>query len=166
MADLTEPQKHRIVLALACFEGPADIARELVAEGVETDRVQVGRYDPTKPYYEAGEKWIPIFTEARQAYLTEVQAVPIANQGYRLRVLQKTLDEAVRTKNKVLANQTLRQAAEEVGGAMTNERNIKVTKPLEEITPDERRTMFEELIRKAMEAKDPPGTAPAPAATQ
>lgn len=166
MADLDERTKLRIVLALAQFETPVDIAKELQSEGIDTDRRQVGGYDPTRPYYEAGERWREIFNAERKRYIEDVQSVPIANQGFRLNALQKTYEKAAASGNRVLANQTLRQAAEEVGGALTNERNLKVTKPLEEITADERRAMFAEVIRKAIESKDPPGTAPAPSGVQ
>lgn len=166
MAELTDQKKLEVVLALARFEDLADIVKALGAEGIRVDARQVGSYDPTRTYFEAGERWKAIFDAERQRYLTDVTAVPIANQGFRLNALNKTFQAAMKSGNKVLANQTLRQAAEEVGGALTNERNIKVTKPLEEITVDERRLMFAELVRKALEAKDPPGTTAAPSAVQ
>lgn len=166
VAELDDQTKLRIVLALAQFETPTDISKELLSEGIEADKRQVGAYDPTRPYYSAGERWREIFTAERKRYMEEVSAVPIANQGFRLNMLQKNLEKAMASGNRVLANQTLRQAAEEVGGALTNERNVKMTRPLEEVSADERRAMFAEVIRKALEAKDPPGTAPAPSGVQ
>ena len=38
-------------------------------------------YDPTRPYFDAGEKWREVFETKRKAYLEDVQKVPIANQG-------------------------------------------------------------------------------------
>lgn len=161
MAELNDQQKLKIVLALARFETLADIAKTFREEdGLDLPAVQIGMYDPTRTYFEAGDRWRAIFAEERQRYLTDVQAVPIANQAFRLNALQESYTAAVRSKNRVLANQTLRQAAEEVGGALTNERNVKVTRPLDEVTADERRAMFAEVIAKALEAKDPPGAQP------
>lgn len=167
MADLTDPQKLQVVMALARFEAPADIVRQLKAEyDIDCAPKQIGSYDPTRTYFEAAEKWRKIFEEERERYLTHVQSVPIANQGFRLNALQKTYDDAVKSKNRVLANQTLRQAAEEVGGALTNERNLKVTRPLDQLDPSEKRSMLADVFAKALEVKDPPGTQPAPEATQ
>lgn len=167
MAELNDQQKLQVVLALARFVTPTEIVNEFRAAGVEVSHNQIGSYDPTRTYYEASEKWRVIFEEERERYIKDVASVPIANQGFRLGALQRNYEHAIKTKNMVLANQTLRQAAEEVGGALTNERNVNVKRPLDELTPDERRAQFEELIRKVMESKDPlTGNQPAPAALQ
>jgi hypothetical protein len=167
MADLTEAQKLRIVIALAQFETLTEISKAFGAEGIDVKPNQIATYDPTRLYaFEAGEKWRKVFEDERQRYITEVSAVPIANQGYRLQQLQQSYEKARAAGNRVLANATLRQAAEEVGGALTNERNVKVTRPLDEVSADERRTMFAELISKALEAKDPPGAQSAPKGVQ
>jgi hypothetical protein len=167
VSDLSDPIKHRIVLALARFEAPADIVRALALEDIETDPKQIGRYDPTRPYYAAGDKWRDIFDVERKKYLTDVQAVPIANQAFRLNALQQSYDTAVRTKNRMLANATLRQAAEEVGGALTNERNVTMNRsPLGETPPEERRAMLADVITSLIGEKDPPGTQAAPKAVQ
>lgn len=167
MAELNDHQKLRIVMMLAQFYTPTEIVKDFREAGIDDLTVaQVGSYDPTRTYFEAGKRWEKIFHDERERFMKEVQTVPIANQGYRLQMLQRTLETAVKTGNKVLANQTLRQAAEEVGGALTNERNVNVKRPVEELTADERRAMFAELVQKALEQKDPPGTAPAPPAVQ
>lgn len=162
MADLTETQKLRVVLALARFEGQTDIARALREEdGTEVTPRQIGGYDPTVSYFDAGERWRKVFEDERERWITEMRDIPIASQAFRLRELQRTFDHAAKVKNRVLANQTLRQAAEEVGGALTNERNVKVTRPVDELTPEERRDAFAELIRKAMDAPKVPLDSPA-----
>lgn len=167
MPQLSNQHKLLIVLELARFKGPSEISRAFRDElGIEILPAQIGTYDPTRTYYEAGDNWRKVFEEERERYLTNVQAVPIANQGYRLNALQRTYDDAVKAKNRVLANQTLRQAAEEVGGALTNERNLKVTRPLDQLDPSEKRSMLADVFAKALEVKDPPGTQPAPEATQ
>lgn len=166
MAELNDQTKLLIVLALARFETPTEIMKQLREHGIEVTPQQVGSYDPTRTYYEASEKWKVIFEDERRKYLEEVSAVPIANQGFRLNALQRTFDKAMRTGNTVLANATLRQAAEEVGGALTNARSVTVHRPVDDMNAEERRAAMAEVIRRALEAKDPPGTSPAPAATQ
>jgi hypothetical protein len=162
MADLDDNQKLRLVLALARFESHTDVSRMMREEyDLDVPIRQVGGYDPTKGYFDAGQRWLKVWEEERQRHLTEVRDIPIANQGFRLQELQRSFDKAAKTGNRVLANQTLRQAAEEVGGALTNERNVKVTRPVDELTPDERRDAFAELIRKAMDAPKVPTDPPA-----
>lgn len=166
MADFDDKTKLAIVLALARFETPSDIVKALAVEGISSDPKQIGRYDPTRTYFEAGPRWKKIFEDERERYMTDVSAVPIANQGFRLNSLQRTYDQAMKVGNKVLANSTLRQAAEEVGGALTNERNVNVRKPVEELSADERRAALAELVRGLVAAVDPPGSQPAHAPVQ
>lgn len=155
MAELNDQLKLRIVMALARFQTPTEIAKELVAEGIETDARQVAGYDPSRTYYEAGEKWRKYFDEERARYLADVQSIPVANQSYRLQILQRGIDAAVSRGNWVMAANLAEQAAKEVGGALTNQRNVNVSRPVDELSTEERRAQFAELIRKAMEMKDP-----------
>jgi len=168
LAEFSDEEKALIVTRLAHFKRPTDVLEELREMGIESDLKHIGGYDPTRGYFRAGDRWRVLFEEEREAFMTGLRDIPIANQRFRLNALQDTFEQAVKSKNRVLANQTLRQAAEEVGGAMTNERNVKVTKGAEELTPDERRAALAEAIRGALSkiAGDPVGTQPAPPATQ
>lgn len=153
MAELTEEQKTFIVQQLACFNAPAEVARAFRDEfGIEIDHHQVRTYDPTRPRYEAGEKWRPIFETTRKRFLEEVSDVPISQQAYRLQILQANLSQALKMKNLKLANETLKQAAEEMGGILTNERNLNIEKSggFRDLTPDERRSAVAEMLREAL----------------
>lgn len=167
VAVLTDQQKLEIVLSLARFATLAEIAKDFKERhDIELPAMQIGIYDPTRTYFAAGEKWKKLFDDERARYLADVQAIPVANQGYRLNVLQRGINAAIARGNWVLVATLAEQAAKEVGGALTNQRNVTVSRPVDELTADERRAQFAELVRKAMEMKDPPGTAEAPPAVQ
>ena len=79
MAVLSDREKQEIVTLLAQFVKPADVVVHIRREfGTEIDRFQVRAYDPTNPRYEGGDRWRPIFDAAREAYLSAIEAVPIA----------------------------------------------------------------------------------------
>jgi len=157
MANLSELQKREIVAALACFCDSATIIANFRSEhGLELSHKQVGRYDPTRSYYDAGDKWRELFEARRKTYLENVADVPIAHQGYRLQMLQQGVDAAKKAKNWVLLAELLKQAAKEVGGTLTNGRKVRTddrhTSPIDDMTPVERRAAMAELIRQALEA--------------
>ena len=170
MAELTEPQKLEIVEALACFRAPSDIIAHFRREyDLELTHMQVGGYDPTRPYYFAGDKWREIFDAKRKGYLEEVAVVPVANQGFRLNELHDMYVAAKKAKNYALAAQLLEQSAKEVGGVLTNERNLKVDysrspRP-SDMTPEDRKAALAELIRQAIESAPARLAAPQPGST-
>lgn len=156
MAALTNIQKVALVEALAGFMRPADVTVYMREEHeVELTIAQVVKYDPSKPSYTAGDDLRAIFEAARKNCIENIQATPIANQGYRLTMLQSLLDKAVKDNKPSLAAELLEQAAKEVGGILTNERNVKLersTSPLAELSPDERRAMVADMFRSVIEA--------------
>lgn len=167
MAELTEDQKREIVDMLACFRDPATILEHFQSvHGLDLTHKQVGGYDPTRSYYVAGEGWREIFAARRKAYLEDVATVPIANQGFRLNILHEHLEKALKNgKGDVLA--ILEQAAREVGGLMTNQREMRLEdnrrpRP-SEMTAEDRRAAMVEIIRQAMEEaqNQPPPDVPA-----
>ncbi len=171
MADLTDDQKRFIVKALAQFRTPTEVIA-LFRDEFETDADlntrRVRGYDPTRACYSAGPEWIELFETTRHAYIHDVSAIPIANQGFRLNMLLQMASDARKAGNRGQAAQLLKQAAEEVGGAYTNERNVKVEKTgggFKDLTAEERRQAVAEMIRETM-AKDPAQTAPGSEATQ
>lgn len=163
MAELPEDTKLEIVRAFARFCSPAEVVAMVRDEfGIETTVQQVRTYNPEHPRFEVGEKWLPIFEAARTAYLENISAIPIASQAFRLNALQKSYDKAWRAGNIVLANATVEQAAKEVGGVLTNQRNFNVEKKggsFRDLTIEERRAAVAELIRAAL-AKDAAQNAP------
>lgn len=126
MAKLSEAEKRFIVQALACYDTPTQVAEAVKEEfGTVLDRGHVGCYDPTKAAgKELAKKWRDLFEETRKRFRAEVAEIPIADQAYRLRQLQRMLQDAMSRKNVVLASQLLEQAAREAGGAFSNRREI------------------------------------------
>jgi hypothetical protein len=123
MTRLTDEQKQEIVELLACFQPTSAIIRYFGSEhGISIDRKAVGRYDPTRPYYAAGDRWREVFHAKREAYLSEVATIPSAHMGYRLGQLQRCYVAASRAGNIRLAAKMLKQAAMEVGGVLIDQR--------------------------------------------
>lgn len=126
MAKLSEAEKRFIVQALACYDTPTQVVEAVKEEfGTALDRGHVGCYDPTKVAgKQLAKKWRDLFEETRKRFRKEVAEIPIADQAYRLRQLQRMLQDAMSRKNVVLASQLLEQAAKEAGGAFSNRREI------------------------------------------
>lgn len=126
MAVLTEEAKVTLVQALACYDTPTQAA-ELVAQehGVKIGRDQAIKYDPTKPAGKnLGKKYRAIFESTRKAFLEDTATIPIAQQAYRLRALQRELERAQSRGNAAMVLQLLEQASKEIGGAFTNRREL------------------------------------------
>lgn len=154
MAELTDEQKKAVVLGLANFMTPAQVRAMMLADyEVEMPIRQVVGYDPTRTGFDAGPRWREMFELARKAHIEETITVPIAGQGFRLRSLQEMHDKAKASGNYVLAAELLEQAAKEVGGLLTNARQLNVSDNrggTMDLTPEERRAQAVELIREAL----------------
>ncbi|GAB1578657.1 DUF2280 domain-containing protein [Bordetella petrii] len=124
MARLNDAQKRYIVQALACYDTPAQVAEAVKEEfGLDVHRAQVAQYDPTKVSgQDLAKKWRDLFDDTRKRFRDEVAEIPIADQAYRLRTLQRAMAKAERQGNVAMVSQLLEQAAKEVGGAFTNRR--------------------------------------------
>lgn len=120
MATLKSEHKEFIVKGLACYVEPKEIQLKLKElYDVKASPSQISNYNPDLPSTKRlGEKWKELFRYTRDEFLESVSEIPIAHKAYRLNVLQKNLDSAMKGKaNLVLANQILEQAAKEMGGA-------------------------------------------------
>jgi len=126
MAVLDDRVKTFIVQALACFDSPSQVAAAVKEEfGISIERMQVQQYNPLRVACRGvGKKWAALFHETRKRFLEDAAAIPIAQQTYRLRTLQRMLDLAVTRNNAAQAAALLEQAAKEVGGAFTNRREV------------------------------------------
>lgn len=156
MAVLSEAHKEAIVIQLAHFRRPAEVV-EFMREHHELDLTvqQVRTYDPTNPRFEADrDKWPPIFEAAREAYITNVKAIPIANQAFRLNELADLYDKAKKQKNYKLAAELAEQAAREVGGVLTNSRELNINdgRKAREMSPEDRAAALGAIISDAMAA--------------
>lgn len=122
MAKLAEVHKRFIVQALACWDTPSQVSEAVKEEfGLDIPRTQVAQYDPTKVAGKGvAKKWRDLFDVTRARFRAEVAEIPIADQAYRLRTLQRAMAKAERQGNVAMVSQLLEQAAKEVGGAFTN----------------------------------------------
>jgi hypothetical protein len=123
---LPDELKSHIVQALACFDPPSAVVASVKADfdrDVSPQAVQA--YDPTK---HAGRKlskqWRELFEATRKAFIEEAAQVPIAHRSTRLRALNRMAAQAEKRGNYALAAQLHKQAAEEMGNAYTNRREV------------------------------------------
>lgn len=126
MAQLTEPMKLFMVQALACYDTPSQVAQAVKEEfGVVVTRQQVARYDASKATAkDLSRKLRDVFAATREKFLADVSEIPIAQQAYRLRVLQRALTKVESQGNVAMVAQVLEQAAKESGGMFTNRREL------------------------------------------
>ena len=92
---LNYKQKHFIVVRLAQFERPRDIARALKENlGVEVSMPGILCYDPTTAQGRfLSDDWTQLFWKVRQNLLNMLEdTVPIACFAYRLNSIQKIID--------------------------------------------------------------------------
>ncbi|MGK9264655.1 DUF2280 domain-containing protein [Sinorhizobium meliloti] len=118
--------KTYVVQALACFDSPAVVAKAVKAEfDVVISPQAVEAYDPTK---RAGgklsQRFRLLFEETRKTFLEDTATIAISHRAVRLRALQRMAERAETQGNMVLASSLLKQAAEEVGNAYTNRREL------------------------------------------
>jgi hypothetical protein len=149
VAALDQEQKTFVVQQLAMFRTPSQVC-ELVKEQfeVEISRQLVHSYHPERRK-DLAERWRILFAETRRQFLETVSAIPIANQAYRVQQLQDSLDRQLRQPrtNEAMVQNILEQAAKEVGGMFTNQRQITGAngKPLFD-TVELARSLFKELV--------------------
>lgn len=160
MAILSETQKLLVIQRLACFYNVAEIVRELKeSHGVDASLSQISFYDPNtvNGSRELSQQWKDIYAETRAKFLSDVTAIPIANQAYRLRRLQQIIDSPMVLKNPKMVADVLKQAAEEMGGAYTNKRELSGPdgQPIEyRITDEERAERVAALLNSARARRD------------
>ena len=126
---LNDAQKLFIVKALACYDSPTQVANAFREEfGLTVERTQVAKYDPTKAGggggAEMSAKLRTIFKETRKTFEDKVGELPIAKQSFRLRILERCVRKAESQGNMALVASLLEQAAKEVGGVLTNRREM------------------------------------------
>lgn len=151
VAELSSEEKREIVTLLARFHTCAEVVAHMKTEyDLELTIQQIRTYDPTKLRFEGGATLRNLFDDVRKAYVEEVATVPIANQGFRLAELQRMYSKAVVAGNRKQAADLLRQAAEEVGGVLTNERNVNMSRGAGDLTLEERRQVAVDILKKAL----------------
>jgi hypothetical protein len=156
VAVLTEQDKEAMVLQFARFRRPAEVVAFMKEErGVELDVQQARTYDPTNPRFEADrDKWEPVYLAAREAYISDMKQVVVANQAWRLNELHDLYNLAKKAKNTKLAADLLEQIARECGGVMTNSRELTVNDKREKMTAEDRRAALGSILAEEL-AKQP-----------
>jgi hypothetical protein len=123
---LDDDVKAHIVQALACYDALSVVVSSVKVEyGVVVSPQQVEGYDPNKRAgQKLSEKWRVLFEATRKAFVEETSQVPIAHRALRLRSLHRMAERAEKVGNLALAAQLHKQAAEEMGNAYTNRREL------------------------------------------
>jgi hypothetical protein len=120
MASLRDSERREIVQRLACFESPTEVA-EWASVEFEKDVTpnQVHHYDPTRAE-DTADKWEKLFQETREAFLSDLETIPLSHRAVRLRELTTLYERAKEQDNNEKAARMLKQAAKEVGEKFTN----------------------------------------------
>lgn len=121
MAALKEPVKIFIVQSLACFETPQQVA-DAVEEiyKIKIDRKQCHSYDPSKyAGRNLSKKLKDLFDKTREDFRKNIFDIPIANQAFRLKEIQKMYEDA--GKNKVAKQNLLKLAYQETDARTTKQ---------------------------------------------
>ena len=125
MARLNDAIRRTIVIELACFRTPSEVA-EIVKEvhGVEISRQLAHTYDPHgSAGADVAKKWKALHAATREAFLKDTSAIPAAQRAYRLRELSDAAQRAKTRGNIPLMAQLLEQCAKESGDVFTNKVN-------------------------------------------
>lgn len=123
---ITDEVKAFIIQGIASFDTPSQVVEAVKAEyGLTLTAQNVQTYDPTKyAGRKLSEKWRLLFEKSRKAFIEDSSGIPIAHRSTRLRALQRMAAKAESMKNFPLAAQLHKQAAEEMGNAYTNRREV------------------------------------------
>jgi hypothetical protein len=119
MATLTDTERRKIVKRLACFESPPEVAEWAVeAFGKDVTVGQIHHYDPTR-CDDTAQKWTQLFQDTREAFLSDLETIPLSHRAVRLRELQRLYDR-LKDGDETEAARLLKQAAKEMGDKFTN----------------------------------------------
>ncbi len=122
---LTEEVRRFVVVALACYDTPTKVAKDVAERfDVKLPRQTVERYDAERLGQKPAKKWVKLFNLTRAHYSESLADIPIAQKAVRLRRLDRMSRRAEEKGNDVLAAQFLEQAAKECGGMYTNRREL------------------------------------------
>lgn len=127
MAHLNKQQKAFLVQCLAEWHSLSEAARLFRDRyGLDLTLQQIERYDPTKVSGQQLSKQLrDLFDKHRNKYMRDTKDhIPIANKTVRLRKLAASAEVFERTGNHLGLLKVLEQAAKEMGGSYTNQRQF------------------------------------------
>lgn len=126
MPTLTTEQKVFVIKGFARYMTAPEVAVAVKEKfGVEVPSQHLCQYHPDTASFRAAEKWRELFHTERKAFLTNVDAIGIANKSFRLQSLAQLHAIAMSRKNVKQATEILEQAAKEMGEVFTNRREVK-----------------------------------------
>jgi hypothetical protein len=116
MPTLTDEIKTFIVMSLARYETPSEVAKAVKANfAVELTRQHVHNYDPACSNPPA-LRWRELHAATRQAFLQCTAEIGIAHKAYRLHLLDRMVHSVLAGNYYERAAAFLEQAAKECGG--------------------------------------------------
>jgi hypothetical protein len=116
MPTLTDEIKEFIVMGLASFDTPSEVAQACKSTfGVEISRRHVHAYDPRCAQPPA-QRWQDLHAATRAAYLSELAEIGIAHKAFRLRALDRMVRVAMQYRQPDRVQSLLEQAAKETRG--------------------------------------------------
>ena len=162
--------KRRIVILFAQFQRVNDIHRTIVAEfGMDLDLRTIAHYDPDRPQARIGQGLRKLHASAREAWCGETAKIGISFQGQRLRLIEKAIEGAERSKDWGNVAKLIELAAKERGGVLTNVSKVEHGGAVAQVhmTADEARNELAARLRgvldggtltpaKSLEHKDNP----------
>lgn len=116
MATLPTAVIMHIVIELACFDTPAQVASTVKEKfGLTVSRQRIEAYHPERRAgAKLSPKWRAMFYDTRARLLAQLDDIPIACQAYRLRVLERVAAKAEGMGNLPLAARIIELAAREM----------------------------------------------------
>jgi hypothetical protein len=156
VAELSHEAKVRLVTLLAQFCGPAEAAKIVSDEyAVTIDRRTAWKYDASKKGCSTSPRYRQLFHEVRDRWLNDMAAIPIAQQGHRLHLLDRLATKLEAQGDYGGALKAIEMAAKEVGGLFTNERRASVTANIRtvQMTAEEARAQLAARLQAYVEAQ-------------
>lgn len=123
MTMLTDEIRMFVVMALACYDTPAQVKLQVKTHwDLEVDGRQLATYDPTTHVgnRDLGKDLKDLFRETRERFLEKKCEIGMANKMVRLRRLERYVNRLEDRNNLLGAAQILEQIAKEVGESYTN----------------------------------------------
>lgn len=128
MSGLSHEAKVRLTTLMAQFCGPSEAAKVVSDEfDVTVDRRTAWKFDASKRGCTTGPRYRQLFHEVRERWLNDMATVPIAQQGHRLRVLDRLLIKLEAEGDYSGALKVLEQAAKEAGRIFTDQPTVSVS---------------------------------------
>jgi hypothetical protein len=144
----------RIVVLFAQFQTVTAIVKAIKDEfGVEMDRRDVAHYDCGKPKARVGRRLRELYVAAREAYVGHTSSVAIAHQNHRLRLIERAIEGAERSRDWGAVKQLLELAAKEMGGVLTNVSKVEHQGAVEHrhMSVDDARTELAQRLATALD---------------